>query len=163
MGDRMNRIALALSAAILASLVLPAQAQTAPPGSDDSRFSFHKIDDGFLRLDGRTGQVSRCSLKPVGWSCEMVPDERSALEDEIGRLQGHNATLKKELLTRGLPLPGTMKSDDASEPPVAKRDVPQLKLPTDADLDRVRSFIGKIWRRFVDMINDLQRDALRKT
>ena len=44
----------------------------------------------------------------------MVPDERSALETEIARLQGENATLKKELLARGLPLPG------ASSPSGAK-------------------------------------------
>jgi len=35
----------------------------------------------------------------------VVPDERSALETEIARLQDENATLKKEPLARGLPVP----------------------------------------------------------
>ena len=39
-----------------------------------------------------------------------------ALEDEITRLQGENAALKKELLAHGMPLPGSMKGD----PPPAR-------------------------------------------
>ena len=41
----------------------------------------------------------------AGWSCQTVPDERAALENEIGRLQGENAELKKSLLRRGIELP----------------------------------------------------------
>jgi hypothetical protein len=59
------------------------------------------VADGVLRLDTRTGQISQCSRSDVGWACKVVPDERSALETEIARLQGENASLKKELLARG--------------------------------------------------------------
>ena len=79
----------------------------------------------------------------------MVPDERAAIESEIGRLQGENALLKKELLTRNLPLPGTVKPDP---PPAAKNDEPRLSLPNDADLNKVVNFIEKVWRRLVEMI-----------
>jgi hypothetical protein len=61
----------------------------------------------------------------------VVPDERAALETEIARLQGENATLKKELLGRGLPIPG------ASGRSVAKPDEPEVKLPSDADVDSI--------------------------
>src|SRR5262245_56566843 len=53
----------------------------------------------------RTGQVSQCSRSDAGGTCKVVPDERSALETEIARLQDENATLKKEPLARGLPVP----------------------------------------------------------
>ncbi len=89
--------------------VTAAWAQSSPPESDDTRYSFNRIDDGYLRLDGRTGQVSICRRGSVGWSCQAAPDERSALEAEIGRLQGENAALKKELIARNLPLPGAVK------------------------------------------------------
>ena len=91
-------------------------AKPAPEG-DDSRYTFHRVEDGYLRLDGRTGQVSMCARRPVGWACQAVPDERAALEAEIARLQGENAALKKELIARNLPLPGAVKP----EPPAAKR------------------------------------------
>jgi hypothetical protein len=76
-------------------------AQSAPVESDDSRYTFNQVDEGYLRLDGRTGQVSICTRRTVGWACQAVADERTALEAEIARLQAENVVLKKELLTEG--------------------------------------------------------------
>ena len=74
-----------------------------------------------------------------------MPDERSALETEIARLQGENATLKKELLARGLPVPGVPGQSGA------KPSEPELKLPSDAEVDKVMSFLEKAWRRLIEM------------
>jgi hypothetical protein len=136
-----------------------AWAQTPPPEGADSRYTFHRVDDGYVRLDGRTGQVSMCIQRPIGWACQAVPDERSALEAEIARLQGESAALKKELIARNLPLPGAVRS----EPPAAKEEPPRLQLPNDADLDKVVTFFEKIWRRFVEVIVTLQKDLQNKT
>jgi len=143
----------------LALAGLPAWAQSTVPESDDSRYTFNRVDDGYLRLDGRTGQVSICARRPVGWTCEVVPDERAALEAEIARLQGENTAVKKELLARNLPLPGTVKP----EPPAAVPEEPRLQLPNDADLNKVVNFVEKVWRRLVEMIATLQKDMLKKT
>jgi hypothetical protein len=155
----------ALTAVMLAGLslgpsALAAHAQGAPSDGDDGRYTFNRAGDGYLRLDTRTGQVSLCSRRPVGWACVAVPDERAALEAEIGRLQGENALLKRELLARDLPLPGTVKPDP---PPAAKKDEPRLSLPSDADLDKVVTFIEKVWRRLVEMIVTLQKDVMKKS
>ena len=128
------------------------------PGSEDNRYTFNRVEDGYLRLDGRTGQVSICARRPAGWACETVPDERAALEAEISRLQAENAAVKKELIARNLSLPGTVKP----EPPAAKPDEPRLQLPSDADLNKVMNFIEKVWRRLVEMIGTLQKDMLKK-
>jgi hypothetical protein len=56
-----------------------------------------------LRLDTRSGQVSHCSRSDGGWVCKVVPDERSALETEIARLQSENATLKRSCWAVGCP------------------------------------------------------------
>ena len=79
-----------------------AWAQSPPPEGADSRYTFHRVDDGYVRLDGRTGQVSMCVQRPIGWACQAVPDERSALEAEIALLQGESAALQKELIARGI-------------------------------------------------------------
>jgi len=86
----------------------------------------------------------------------VVPDERSALETEIARLQGENATLKKELLSRGLPVPGV------SSPLGAKPNEPELKLPSDAEVDKVISFLEKVWRRVIEMGRNVQKDVEKK-
>jgi hypothetical protein len=103
--------------------------------------------------------VSICTRRSVGWACQAVPDERSALEAEIARLQGENVALKKEFVARNLPLPGTVKP----EPPAPKAEEPRLQLPSDADLNKMMSFMEKVWRRLVEMIATLQKDILNKT
>jgi hypothetical protein len=57
-----------------------------------------------------------CSRNDAGWACKVVPHERSALETEIARLQGENATLKKELLARGLRIPQGPSGTKPGEP-----------------------------------------------
>ena len=133
-------------------------AQTAAPQSDDKRYTFNRVDEGYLRLDGRTGQVSICAQRPAGWACQAVPDERAVLEAEIARLQAENAAVKKELIARNLPLPGTVKPDA----PAANPDESRLQLPNDADLNKVMNFVEKVWRRLLDMIATVHKDVLKK-
>ena len=139
------------------------------PGADDGRYTFHRVQDSFVRLDGRTGQVSVCGRETAGWACRAVPDERAALEEAIGRLQNQSAALKRELLARGLPLPGGVRADPP-EPKVSGKSGDKttdpsatLKTPSDAELDRVMGFIEKVWRRLVEMMVDFQRDIQRKS
>ena len=66
---------------------------------ENGRFALSPIPDGVIRLDTRTGDVSTCSNSGTGWACYAVPDERAALDAEIGRLQAENEKLKTELLT----------------------------------------------------------------
>jgi hypothetical protein len=89
----------------------------------------------------------------AGWACKVVPDERSALETEIARLQGENSTLKKEFLARRLPIPGV------PDPSGAKPGEPELGLPSYAEVDKVMSFPEKIWRRLIEMGRNVQKDV----
>jgi hypothetical protein len=71
--------------AIIFALVLAAPAAWAQqnPPANDGRFSFHRVEDGYLRLDGRTGQVSLCAQRPEGWACEVVADDGRLTEAQI--------------------------------------------------------------------------------
>jgi len=155
----MLRFILALT--IAGALTAPAaHAQTAD--AEDNRYQFNRVEDGYLRLDLKSGQLSLCSRRSVGWACATVPDDRAAFEGEIARLQGENATLKKAMLDRSLPLPGGV----IAEPPAARgeRDSNRdLKLPSNADIDRMLTAVEKVWRRLVDMLMTLQKDLMKKT
>jgi hypothetical protein len=137
----------------------PAAPQGTQPENEDSRFSFFRADDAFLRLDGHTGQVSMCTRRRVGWLCQALPEERTAFEAEIARLQADNAALKKEVLAHGLPLPGGVWPDSAS-PATAG---PRPPAAIDHEVNQVMSVIENVWRRLVAMIASVQRDLLEKS
>lgn len=148
-------------AAVIASLVLTeaALAGNAPPPSSDARYSFHKVADGFLRLDRQTGAVALCSQQPVGWACVAAPEDRAVLENEIERLRKENAALKRDLLSRGLPLPpGTL-----PEPPAVDNGGGiTIRLPDNADIARALAFLGRMWRNFIAAIAMAQNQVLHK-
>jgi hypothetical protein len=153
--SRPGLLVMVIASSVWAGVAL---AQPPSPDSEDGRFTFHRADDGYLRLDGRTGQVSLCQRRPSGWQCQLVPDERSALEVEIARLQGDNAALKKELLSRNLPLPKGLHA----EQPLPKSNVQRPQLPDDDELNRIMTVIEKVWRRMVEMILSVQRDIQKR-
>jgi hypothetical protein len=125
-------------------------AETAAPDSEHGRFTFHHVQDDLLRLDARTGQISTCSKRSGDWTCQAVPDERAALESEI-------ASLKQQMIARGVPLPEGMRPDS----PGARPQI-ELKLPNEADIDRFMTFIERIWRRLIGMMQDMQKEADKK-
>jgi hypothetical protein len=144
----MRRQTIALAALI--AVASPALAQTAPD-SENGRYTFGQTADGMLRLDTRTGAVSLCAKQTAGWSCAPVPDERSALDNEIARLQRENGALKKEMIARGLALPKDVTGLPAG--PNDQRDLQvRVPLPSDADIDRAMSAFEKIWRRLIDIV-----------
>jgi hypothetical protein len=150
---RMRPLALAIAGYAL--LCGPAAPQGAPPEGEDGRFSFFHVDGGYLRLDGRSGQVSLCTRRQAGWLCQAAPEERAALEAEIARLQAQNAALKKAVLAHGLPLPAEVPAD----PPAAG---PRPPAP-DREGNQIMSVIENVWRRLVAMIASVQRDLLRRS
>jgi hypothetical protein len=46
--------------------------------------------------------------------------------------------------------------------PAPKPGEPELKLPSDAEVDKVMSFLEKIWRRLLEMGRQVQKDVERK-
>jgi hypothetical protein len=153
----------------------PAAPSPTPPqaAGETGRYTFHRMGDAFVRLDSVTGQVAQCAQAAIGWSCAAAPEERTALESEIARLQRENAALKKTLLARGGDLPGAMAEARPEARPVPPGNVPDpspgiakppgdLKLPSDAEVDRALAYMKNVWRKLVDMMMDLQRDIQQR-
>ncbi len=143
------------------------------PETENGRYALSPAGDGVLRLDTRTGAVSTCNNSGAGWACYTVPDERAAMDTEIGRLQSdivrlqaENERLKSQLASREPTVSGKIedplpKSDSLkpAEPKAAEggRKI-EIPLPSDRDMDRMMSFVERAWRRLIDMANRVQRD-----
>ena len=153
----MRNLTLAI-AAVLVCAASPAQAPDGTPPNVPSRYSFNRVDDGFLRLDNSSGQVAFCSPHTVGWACQAVPEDRAALEKEIARLQDEVASLKQEVATLREPPPPRPPAD--LTPPTTDKSEDATKLRE--DLARARAAFENAWRRLVEMIVNFQKDMMRK-
>jgi hypothetical protein len=157
------------AAFVYAGAVGTAVAQTTPD-TENGRYALSPVADGVIRLDTRTGAVSTCTNTGTGWACYAVPDERAALDEEIGRLQADNEKLKTELAAREPTVTGKIdeplpKTDSLKkpEPKVAESERKiEIPLPSDRDMDRVMSFLEQAWRRLVEMANRMQKDVAGK-
>ena len=160
---------------VLAVLALGvAGAKAAPPqampDTENGRYALSSTPDGVLRLDTRTGAVSTCNSSGAGWACYAVPDERGALDAEIGRLQADNEKLRQELASREPVVTGKIeepmpKSDSLKKrvPKIAEGERKiEIPLPSDRDMDRMMGFLEKAWRRLVEMANRMQKDVAGK-
>jgi hypothetical protein len=163
-------------------------AAQSPPDAEKGRYALSPVADGVVRLDTRTGAVSTCSNGGTGWACYSVPDERAALDAEIGRLQADNERSKTELEKSRTELEKSktelekLKVELAAREPAAggkieealpktdslKKPEPkvaegqrriEIPLPSDRDMDRVMSFLEQAWRRLVEMANRMQKDV----
>jgi hypothetical protein len=167
-----SKFSISIAAAALVSCLgaIGAVAAQSMPDTENGRYALSPVTDGVLRLDTRTGAVSTCNDTGTGWACYAVPDERAALDAEIGRLQADNEKLKAQLAAReptvtgkiDEPLPKT-DSLKKAEPKAAdgERKI-EIPLPSDRDMDRVMSFLEQAWRRLVEMANRMQKDVAGK-
>ncbi|MBR0691605.1 hypothetical protein [Bradyrhizobium lablabi] len=155
-------IAIAVAVLVLGGVA----AAQSTPDTENGRYALSPAGDGFLRLDTRTGAMSTCTNSGAGWACYAQPDERAAMDAEIGRLQADNERLKAELAAREPAASGKTeealpKSDSLkkTEPKVAEGERKiEIPLPSDRDMDRMMSFLERAWRRLIEMANRVQRD-----
>ncbi len=156
----------ALAAPGLLALSDAARAQSAPD-NENGRFTLSPVPEGFLRLDTRTGAVSTCSNRG-GWACRLVPDERTALDAEIGRLQADNRKLKEQLAQRDTvtgkidaPLPKEDRKDlDRKSAQAETGQKLELQLP--ADHQKLMALLGRVWERLLEMASRVQKKLSEK-
>lgn len=154
------------------------------PDTENGRYTLSPTPDGVLRLDTRSGAVSTCNDKHAGWACYAMPDERAALDAEIGRLQSEIDVLRKDNVALKQDVEALRAQLGQREPtvsgkidePLPKQDslkTPELKseggsrkleipLPSDRDVDRVIGFLENAWKRLIEMVSRVQKDASGK-
>jgi hypothetical protein len=141
------------------------------------RFTFNRVDNGFLRIDTQSGQVAYCRAQTAGWSCQVVPENRSELDSEVSRLradmndlkalksdivrlQDEIIALRREVAALKDPPPPRPPADLTA--PDKAGDV-VIRLPTHEDVTRARALIERTWQRLVEMITAVQKDMMQKS
>lgn len=134
------------------------------------RYSFTRVDNGLLRLDHKSGDLAYCMPRNAGWSCEAVPQKGASLEQQIAELRDAVAELRKEVAALRAPpsppLPPPHPVPPQTVPPTPPPDQTgsiTIPLPSREDIARARGFIADTWHRLVDMIENLQKDMMRKS
>ncbi|MFO1149687.1 MAG: hypothetical protein U1E62_15020 [Alsobacter sp.] len=132
-----------LSAMIALLGALPASG-AARAQDANGRYVMSPTQDGFLKLDTRTGDVSECRRADGGFRCTLTPDERTALQGEVDRLTQENASLRQSLAGAGVTPPAAPQAKPA----------PNAGGPSDQEFDRALTLMERFLRRFMTIMKD---------
>lgn len=136
----MKFIRLPLLLALSFSAAAPALAQDGLA----NRFTMQKTENGFVRMDTQTGEMSMCAETDGEIVCKMAADERHAFEDQLARLSARVAALEKKAA-----------GDDLQPSMIAP---PDSALPDDAEIERTLGVMEKMMRRFFGMVDEMRKD-----
>ena len=120
--------------------------------AEPDRYRLEKSPDGYVRMDTRTGQMSICEEKWGELVCSMAADERTAVQDEIERLQ----TEVKALNDRLASVKALEDRVSRLENSVAAKI--ENSLPTEEDFNRTMSYMERFFRSFMDIVKDFESE-----
>ena len=147
----MNAMTKSLTALFVLMTFVPAIA-----GAQENRagrYTMHKTDSGFVRLDTETGAVSHCHKKDDAWRCQDMASTATASPGEFKRLKKENADLKAEIkrLDELLGLRGNRNRSAA--------DRNAFKLPTEKEVDQALDYFERMLKKFQDRLQRLERNS----
>jgi hypothetical protein len=111
-------------------------ALSGPAVAETGRYVMEKTENGYVRMDTATGEMSICAEKNAQIICKLAADERAAFQDVLDRLEARVARLE-ERLDSGLV---------------------ERVLPSDEELDRSLDNMEKFFRRFLGIVEELDKD-----
>jgi len=124
------------SAFLVSALSFPAMAQ------DTDRYTMEKSENGYVRMDRKTGEMSICEERSGQLVCKLAADEHSAFQDEVDRLQDRLSGLEKRV----------------AEIETASRLNPNALLPDEESFEKSLGYMERFFRRFMDIVKDLDQD-----
>jgi hypothetical protein len=163
------------AAALIAACFLfsaPTMAEMAP-SSENGRYILQKTENGWFRVDTRSGQASLCSEGAAGFACTMVPDDRDAMLDEIERLNDRLVILERQIelageapagsgtdvaqAPSGDAAPSAGSDADAPDGNEQSTDLPSF-MPSEEQMDEIMQGFESMVRRFLAMVQSLREE-----
>lgn len=124
---------------LAAATVLLALAATTGASAQEDRYTLERTQDGYVRMDTRTGRMSICSEKSGQLVCRLAVDDRDALQDDLDALQARLAAVENRLS--------------------ALEGAPAAGLPSEDEFEQSLSYMERFFRRFMDMVKEFDSDA----
>ena len=145
---------------ILAVPLAVAIVSTSPSSAQDTaagRYTMHQTDEGMLRLDTQTGDVSLCSKANDAWACKPMADER-ATNQELERLRKENSELRAEVkkLDKMLGV-DSAKPNGEVDPPRPGGEKHAFRLPSEKEVDQALNYFERMLRKFQDRLKKLEQ------
>lgn len=109
---------------------------------ETERYRLEKSEQGYVRMDTQTGEMSICEERTGQLVCKLAADERAAFEDEIDRMQSKLSTLEERVAA-------------IEESPLLK---PQALLPSEEDFEKSLTYMERFFRRFMDVMRDVEKE-----
>ena len=106
---------------------------------DGQRYTLERTDQGYVRMDTETGEMSICQESSGQLVCRLAADERSAFQDEIDRLSGSLRTLEQRVTAL----------EKAPVPP---------GLPSDEEFEKTMGYMERFFRGFMDIVKSFEED-----
>ena len=141
----MPRIAL-ISPLLLMSLLASASA------AEPDRYRLEKTPNGYVRMDTRTGEMSICQEKWGELVCRMAADERTAVHDEMERLQTELKALDDQLATVKALEDRVAKLENSVTAKI------EQSLPTEEDFNKTMSYMERFFRSFMGIVRDFENE-----
>lgn len=120
--------------------------------AEPDRYRLEKSSDGYVRMDTRTGEMSICEEKWGELVCRMAADERTAVQDEIERLQTEVEALNDRLAGVKALEDRVARLENSAAAKIEKN------LPTEEEFNRTMSYMERFFRSFMGIVKDFESE-----
>jgi hypothetical protein len=121
--------------------------------AEPDRYRLEKTPNGYVRMDTRTGAMSICEEKWGELVCKMAADERTAVRDEIERLQAELKALDDRLASVKVLEDRVARLENSMTARIEK------SLPTEEDFNKTMSYMERFFRSFMGIVKDFESDS----
>lgn len=132
-----------------AAILVPTLGLMGVPAASEAqgRYTMSPTDNGFVRLDTKTGQMALCTRKDNTWACADMPEDPDESRKRIEALEKENLELKedvKRLEEAFVQTPG------ATPPPKV------FSMPDEKDVDKAFDYLETMIKKFRERAKRLE-------
>lgn len=128
---------------LLGSILLASSAMA----EENGRYRLEGTENGYVRLDTRTGAISVCTEQQGQLICKMATEDREAYENDIAALQ--DRVKKLEDTVAGLQKGGQAQSKSA--------------LPSEQEFEQSMSYMERFMRRFMEITKSFDDEPAKSS